>query len=353
LAQDEVDMDAQFQLCLASQEVDECGRMALIPAAATPGTGSSSEVCQLLEGWGTDPTAAVRVSPSPSPIKHFEISERTYEGVLRLAKACPIRRAVEDIIRQNDGGPCSRHALFGWARQAASSASMDRRASVVRKVMEYIASRLTASFLSEHEDYRMELVSWIKNIFLSECYTLLPEEELEPLNDALASHGLMPRPSRALSRRLTAAPRLSPFARFRDLDDRCHVCFDPKPELVCGCGTGRCNKCSGAGAQTPAGRVFSCLWCLEKSKDTAGATLLVPDPSVTLCWECGCNMRSEAWCSTAARCKRCLRLYCGDCIGVCPGDLTPASSRPAGSGRIKTLEASSAFVWQYIPQCKW
>ena len=346
LAQDEVDMDAQFQLCLASQEVDECGRMALIPAAATPGTGSSSEVCQLLEGGGTDPTAAVRVSPSPSPIKHFEISERAYEGVLQWAKACPISREVERIVTENGGGPCSRHALYGWARQAASSASMERRASVVRKVMEYIASRLTASILSEHEDYRKELVSWIKNSFLSECSTLLPEKELEPLNDVLVSHGLIPRPSRALSRRLTAAPPLSPFARFRDLDDRCHVCFDPKPELVCGCGTGRCNKCSGAGAQTPAGRVFRCLWCLEKSKDTDpdGATLLVPDRAVTLCWECGCSMRSEAWCSTAARCKRCLRLYCGECIGVCPGDLTPASSRALGSGRKKTLEASRAVA---------
>jgi hypothetical protein len=234
-----VDMDAQFHLWLASEKVDECGRMALIPAAATPGTGSSSEVCQLLVGGGPDPTAAVRESPSPSPIKHFEISERAYEGVLRWAKACPISRDVERIVNKNGGGPCSRHALYGWARQAASSASMERRANVVRKVMEYIASRLTASILSEHEDYRIELVSWIKNPFLSECSTLLPEKELEPLNDASASHGLIPRPSRALSRRLTAAPRLSPFARFRDLDDRCHVCFDPKPELVCGCGRRR------------------------------------------------------------------------------------------------------------------
>jgi hypothetical protein len=49
-----------------------------------------------------------------------------------------------------------------------------RGASVVTRVMKYIASRLTTSSVSEHEDCRRELEFWIRNPFLLECSKLLP-----------------------------------------------------------------------------------------------------------------------------------------------------------------------------------
>jgi hypothetical protein len=281
---------------------------------------------------------AVRGPSSSPPVVQDAISEMAYAGVLRLAKACPISLAVERILTVNRVSTCSRHAVYGWARQAASSASrcmpgtVEKRASVVEKVMEFITSRLTASIVLEDEDYRRQLESWIKKPFMLECSELLhiPQAALKPLNDALLAHGLVQGPSQP--------PPLSPFSRFRGLEDRCDVCFKAKPEQVCGCGTGRCNECFGAGTPIAAGHVFRCLWCLEKK--AAEEILLVPDATFILCCECGCDMTSETWCSTAARCRRCRRLYCSECIGVCPGDVSQAQSRPVYQDSSDTLAMS-------------
>ena len=95
------------------------------------------------------------------------------------------------IIAFNHGGACSCNAVYGWARRAYSSVPVERRASVVMRVIEYIASRLTASNVSDNKDYTQKLESWIRNPFMSECSQLLTVKELEPLNDALASHRLL------------------------------------------------------------------------------------------------------------------------------------------------------------------
>ncbi len=106
------------------------GLSAVKRVAATPGTGSSGKVCQLLVAGEADLTAAdyvaqgdsqtsrgatelaVRDPPPPPapppPLAQDAISEREYEGVLRLAKACPIRRVVERIVTFNRGGDATR-----------------------------------------------------------------------------------------------------------------------------------------------------------------------------------------------------------------------------------------------------
>ena len=231
--------------------------------------------------------------------------------------------------------------MFAWARTAAlldtvekrASFPVKRRATVVKRVMEYITSRLIASFVSEHEAYRQALSSWILGRFRPECL-LLPPAELKPLDEALVAHGLLMQRSRS---RAHPTP-LSPFAQHRNLKDKCHVCLAPQPQLVCSCGTGRCNSCFGAPKTLPPDHTFSCIWCLEKF-DTEKATLLKPDLAVTLCWECGCEMKSEALRITAARCRRCSRLYCAACIGVCQGDVTHAQSRQKGRGSNKLFDS--------------
>jgi hypothetical protein len=82
--------------------------------------------------------------------------------VLRLAKAGPISRAVEVIIAFNHDGACSRNAVYGWARRAYSSVPLERRASVVMRVIEYIASRLIARIVSDNKDYTQKLESGIR-----------------------------------------------------------------------------------------------------------------------------------------------------------------------------------------------
>ena len=180
--------------------------------------------------------------------------------MLRLAKRCPVDPAVERIISANNfnssSSAASRHAVHAWARKAASldtaerraSLSVERRANVLHKVMLYVTSRLTASFISEHADYRQALSAWILNAFRPEC-RLLPQAELKPLDEALVEHGLLIRRSRSRARTTTLPS--SPFAQFRDLIGRCHVCYAPQPQLVCSCGTGRCTACFGAKSPPP------------------------------------------------------------------------------------------------------
>ena len=345
-----VNMDQQFQLwlahtstgCQAAGQRDDgmavsqesCAALMALLGMATGAAGGSAA----LSSGG----AAAVPAPPPPPLGVDAISWEGYEGVLLLAKACPVSRAVERIISFNSGAVGSRHTVYGWARSAASldtvqkraSFPVEKRASVVKRVMEYIASRLTASFVSEDEEYRQELSSWILDRFRPGCP--LPRAALQPLDEALVAHGLLMRRGRS---RAMATP-LSLFARYRNLEDKCHACLKPKPELVCACGTGRCKECFGTPNAPPPDHAFCCLWCLEKF-DTTAAPLLKPDPAVTLCWACGCQMSSdssEVGCGTAARCRRCSRLYCAECIGVCSGDVTLARSRQAGPGSRKFLD---------------
>ena len=260
-----------------------------------------------------------------------------------------LRNKMNRHIEVNMGDSISSSTLRRWSKgdvREHHASDKKRFIRTVLKIVKLVADEVVASFMlncytDEVESFRKTFRSWVMETFRPQCKRVLPSilydgnhwsGDHNPLEDAITNYYL---------ETVRVDPETTSLGSL-EWCDKCHVAFnDPVTPLKCsGCGIKRCEECFGVKIgkehnQRCKGRIvqletrpFVCEWCLCEWRlhNSSEAKLLQPDPSVKLCFLCGCDLISREWAACPARCKLCFRLYCERDAAVCSNDFKVAPS---------------------------
>ena len=260
-----------------------------------------------------------------------------------------LRNKMNRHIEVNMGDSISSSTLHRWSKgdvREHHASDKKRFIRTVLKIVKFVADEVVASFMlncytDEVESFRKTFRSWVLETFRPQCKRVLPSilydgnhwsGDHNPLEDAITNYYL---------ETVRVDPETTSLGSL-EWCDKCHVAFnDPVTPLKCsGCGIKRCEECFGVKIgkehkQRGRGHIvqlktrpFVCEWCLCEWRlhNSSEAKLLQPDPSVKLCFLCGCDLISREWAACPARCKLCFRLYCERDAAVCSNDFKVAPS---------------------------